>query len=220
VITSATPSPSQSPEALLGLVYASPDSIVTPPRFLTKMTGEQTSTTPEGSAMHEKHDTDPAIALRLGMWQNTSMLTMPGSLTGVGYQGFDVSSFSQYLTSQAIDTVVDVRLNAISRKAGFSKRALAANLEAVAIDYIHIPALGNPKPNRAGFGGSEGQLSQARLAYRKGLEGEAAAAAIEQLASLSQHRSTALMCFEADQSRCHRDVAIQEIAAILTQRFG
>ncbi|MDQ3504076.1 MAG: DUF488 domain-containing protein [Actinomycetota bacterium] len=47
--------------------------------------------------------------------------------------------------------LLDVRLNAISRKPGFSKKRLTAALAAVGIGYRHARALGNPRDNREPF---------------------------------------------------------------------
>jgi hypothetical protein len=79
------------------------------------------------------------------MWTETS------GVIGVGYEGKDIASFLEELTAWKIGTVVDVRLNPISRKKGFSKKALSEALAEAGIGYSHMPALGNPKDNREGF---------------------------------------------------------------------
>lgn len=65
-----------------------------------------------------------------------------------GYEGLSVDAFVQRLKTTGIETVVDVRANPLSRKPGFSKRALAAALSPASIAYIHLPAMGCPKPVR------------------------------------------------------------------------
>jgi len=47
-----------------------------------------------------------------------------------------------------VKTVVDVRELPVSRKKGFSKSAFCAALSAHGIAYLHMPALGCPKPIR------------------------------------------------------------------------
>lgn len=64
-------------------------------------------------------------------------------VVGVGYEGRDAEQFVRDLDSADIAVVVDVRLNPISRKKGFSKRTLAEHLAAAGIGYEHLPALGN-----------------------------------------------------------------------------
>lgn len=107
---------------------------------------------------------------------------------------------------------VDVRLTPISRKPGFSKTALSRALSEVGIDYEHRPELGNPKPNRAGFTGGDAELRRAREIFADSLRRPAAVEAIEGLVVRSQHERVAVLCFEADQTRCHRDVVLAEIA--------
>src|SRR5690606_4268093 len=97
-----------------------------------------------------------------------------------------------------------------------SKRALAAALAEAGIDYEHLPELGNLKPNRAGFAGDDWALAEARSVFRARLETPEAAQALTRVEQASAVRLVALLCFEADQRRCHRDV----ILAALADRFA
>ena len=47
-----------------------------------------------------------------------------GRLIGVGYEGLTISEYIQVLRELQVTTLVDVRLNAISRKPGFAKTRL------------------------------------------------------------------------------------------------
>ena len=58
-------------------------------------------------------------------------------MIGIGYEGLPLHSLVEQLQADGVEVVVDVRLNAISRKVGYSKRALAAALEAAGIRYVH-----------------------------------------------------------------------------------
>jgi hypothetical protein len=49
--------------------------------------------------------------------------------------------------------LIDVRDVPLSRKPGFSKSALQANLEAHGIAYVHLKGLGDPKPGREAASG-------------------------------------------------------------------
>lgn len=51
-----------------------------------------------------------------------------GQLLGVGYEGLTISEYVQVLCDLQVSTLVDVRLNAISRKPGFSKTRLKSYL--------------------------------------------------------------------------------------------
>jgi uncharacterized protein (DUF488 family) len=127
---------------------------------------------------------------------------------GVGYQGREQESFVADLAADGVDRVVDVRLNPVSRKPGFGRRALAAALAAAGIAYEHRPALGNPKENRAGFAAGR---PDARAAYAARLEQPEAAAALAEIAAWSRRERVALLCFEADESACHRAVLLRRL---------
>jgi uncharacterized protein (DUF488 family) len=134
------------------------------------------------------------------------MWTESGGITGVGYEGKTIEQLVADLTALEVTTLVDVRLNAISRKKGFSKRALAEALEAAGISYQHRPELGNARDNRAGF--SEEWRTDvgraARATYTDSLSKPEAAAAIDRLAELAITEKVALLCFEASELHCHR----------------
>ncbi len=78
-----------------------------------------------------------------------------------GYEGLDLDAFLARLGAAGVCQVVDVRELPLSRKKGFSKRALAAALAAHDIEYLHMPALGCPKPIRARYvnGGREPRVA-------------------------------------------------------------
>ena len=105
-----------------------------------------------------------------------------GALIGIGYEGRALAPFVEDLVARGVTRVVDVRLNAISRKPGFSKRALSAALSDAGIGYEHRPSLGNPRANRPSFGGGPSELAAARAAYGLLLSTPAAAAALADLA--------------------------------------
>jgi uncharacterized protein (DUF488 family) len=127
-------------------------------------------------------------------------------MIGIGYEGLSVEALIARLRVQEVDVLVDVRLNAISRKAGYSKRSLAAALEDAGIRYVHDPRLGNPKENRAGYAelGSEAG-ERAREQFRERLDDEQAAAAVQDLSALLDAHSVAVLCVEADERHCHRE---------------
>ncbi|WP_173921718.1 DUF488 family protein [Agromyces sp. Marseille-P2726] len=141
------------------------------------------------------------------------MWTETGGLTGVGYEGKTIELLVADLAALGVTVLVDVRLNAISRKKGFSKRALADAVEAAGISYQHRPELGNARDNRAGF--SEEWRTDlgraARAKYADGLTMPDAAAAIDELADLASTVKVALLCFEASELHCHRREALTAI---------
>lgn len=136
-------------------------------------------------------------------------------VVGVGYEGQQAEQFVGELQSTGVDVVVDVRLTPISRKRGFSKRLLAEYLDAVGIRYEHLRALGNPKDNRAGFAGDADALRSALARYDDLLADADAAAALDRVTELAMSSRVAVLCFEASDHRCHRQVVLSRVDARL-----
>lgn len=135
----------------------------------------------------------------------------PGAI-GIGYEGQDAETLVGRLRALGVETLVDVRLTPISRKKGLSKTALSAALENAGIDYLHRRALGNPKHNRPGFAAGGEAKAAAIAVFRALLDEPAAVDALEEIRKLAQERLVALLCFEADESCCHRQVILEALA--------
>lgn len=133
-------------------------------------------------------------------------------VTGVGYEGRQAEQFVAQLRADGVGVVVDVRLTPVSRKPGFGKKALAGHLAAAGIRYEHLPALGNPKDNRAGFGGGPGEVRAAIDRYAAAIDNDDAAAALARIAQLAASQRVAVLCFEADEARCHRQVVLARLS--------
>lgn len=132
----------------------------------------------------------------------------------IGYEKVGIPDFAAALKDAKIKTLIDVREVANSRRAGFSKRALAASLDAAGIAYIHLKPLGTPKAGReaARKGDTE---TMSRIFEAKMAEPESQLALAE-TADLASHGRTCLMCLEHDWRECHRTI----VAAHLEQEFG
>ena len=65
-------------------------------------------------------------------------------MIGIGYEGLSVDQLVARLQADGIEVLVDVRMTPLSRKPGFSKRALSEALSAAGIRYVHDRRLGNP----------------------------------------------------------------------------
>jgi uncharacterized protein (DUF488 family) len=137
---------------------------------------------------------------------------MEANVIGVGYEGLDQDGLVSKLRVRGVKTLVDVRLNPISRKRGLSKTALRDRLVADGIAYEHLPTLGNPRDNREGFGEVVGDAAaEARNRFSELLESDAAYAALDRVITLSEAGTVALLCFEADETRCHRELVLSAL---------
>jgi transcriptional regulator with XRE-family HTH domain len=134
--------------------------------------------------------------------------TTPG-LWSAGYEGRDIDSFVASLVDCRIDVVADVRLTPISRKPGFSKTRLGAALSGAGIEYTHLRALGNPKDNRAPFW--DGRVAEGRAQFRSMLHSDEARSDLDRLAAHAKQSRVAVLCFEKDESRCHRQVVLEQV---------
>ncbi|MER5419906.1 DUF488 domain-containing protein [Streptosporangium roseum] len=133
------------------------------------------------------------------------------SIVGIGYEGRDLESVVKDALAYDLTTLIDIRLNPISRKPGLSKRRLAAAIAENGIEYVHMPQLGNPKWNRAGFAGSATELAKARDNYVAHVACPEAEAAMDEIAVWAQKGFVAVLCFEADERRCHRSVVLDQV---------
>ena len=142
------------------------------------------------------------------------MTTTTGALLGVGYEGLDIDAFISRLRLRGVQVVVDVRLNPLSRKRGFSKVALASALTEAGIKYRHLRALGNPKDNRAGFALEDEAGRGSRERYSNGLDSDSAREALVELSVLAEDHRVAVMCFEADEAACHRAIVLAAVEGL------
>lgn len=146
----------------------------------------------------------------------SAVVSAGAGLVGVGYEGRTVEQLVAHLRELAVSRLVDVRLTPISRKPGLSKTALGATLAQAGIAYEHRRELGNPKPNRAGFTGPPEAREHARAAYAALLDSPQAAQALDAVAEAARHERVAVLCFEADQACCHRDLVVRAAARRLS----
>lgn len=135
---------------------------------------------------------------------------MTHGIVSVGYEGLAIEDFVAELVRAGVQTVADVRLNAISRKAGFSKTRLREALAAEGITYRHMRSLGNAKENRRPFW--DGRAEEGRRVFREALRSPEAESSLEELSALVQDHVVAVLCFESDAEMCHRKVIIDKVA--------
>jgi hypothetical protein len=138
------------------------------------------------------------------------------TILGIGYEGQTLDAFISKMRLRGVETLVDVRLNAISRKRGFSKTALSEAVRAAGIEYVHMPELGNHRDNRNGYATTDTiEAHQARDLFRDALTSDRATSALKELASLARDRTIALFCFEADEDHCHRQQVREALTSLM-----
>lgn len=140
------------------------------------------------------------------------MSDVPGpGLVSVGYEGRTAADLLEVLLAHRVDVVVDVRLTPMSRKPGLSKTKLREALAAAGVDYVHLRALGNPRENREPFW--TGAISAGVSRFRELMAAPGPDAMLNDLAELAQTKRVAVLCFERDHDRCHRQVVTDEVTA-------
>lgn len=137
-------------------------------------------------------------------------LTRPSTIVSVGYEGRSAEELVEAIVDAGVAVLVDVRENAVSRKAGLSKRGLAERCEAHGIGYVHERTLGNPRHNRDGF--REG-LTESRRLFEQHLIDQGAEA-LGRVVELLRNRTIGLLCFEADPCSCHRSIVADRLKAL------
>ncbi len=128
---------------------------------------------------------------------------MATNLFTFGYEGLSIDAFIARLKNERIRTVCDVRALPLSRKPGFSKRSFSEALQRAGIRYIHLPALGCPRPTRDQY-----KKDQDWEAYTKSFSAYLAdqTDAVADLARGAKKTRSCLVCFEADFDQCHRSM--------------
>lgn len=133
-------------------------------------------------------------------------------LATIGYQGLTPKPFFELLMAHKIQTLIDVRELPISRKPGFSKSALRAGTLAHDMTYVHMAALGCPRPIRTAYRTDKDWQRYTRrfLAHL-----DTQQAAIAQLAQRVAHDRCCLLCFEADYDFCHRSLVAERVVQVM-----
>ena len=128
----------------------------------------------------------------------------------IGYEGEPQAAVIERLKAAGVKVLADVRAVAASRRAGFSKTVLSNSLNEAGIDYVHLRALGTPKPGRDAA--HKGHIAEMHAIYAEHMEEPASQLAFEELRALAGERKTALLCYEADPAGCHRTILSMRLA--------
>jgi len=135
-------------------------------------------------------------------------------LLTIGYEGAALDGFLSALRHARVSVVIDIRAVAASRRPGFSKTALSAVLSGAGVDYLHLRALGDPKPGREAA--RAGQMAEFRRIYTAHLRSAPAKAALAEAVEVAQQQAACLLCYEAEPDGCHRSI----VAAAIARKTG
>lgn len=128
----------------------------------------------------------------------------------VGYEGAELSAFLTTLCHLGIRQIIDVRELPLSRRRGFSKRALSEALQQKGISYTHLKELGDPKPGREAA--RRGDFAEFRRIYKQHLRKVSSQEALAVVADLAAKQRSCLLCYERDSVHCHRSIVSAALA--------
>ena len=131
----------------------------------------------------------------------------------IGYETATLPEVIGKLRAAGVAVLVDVRAVASSRRAGFSKTILRETLAEAGIDYVHLRALGTPKPGREAA--RKCRIDEMREIYGAHLATPEAVDEFARLKELVQEQPSALLCYEACAAGCHRRVLTEMLTAEL-----
>ena len=137
------------------------------------------------------------------------------TLATIGYQGATPDSLLRALVDARIELLADIRAVASSRRPGFSKSKLSANVGEAGIDYLHLRALGTPADGRAAArAGKHAEMRKIFLAHMATADAQDA---LDDLIEIVRSgRRVCLLCFEADPLHCHRNIVADMLAKKLS----
>ena len=120
----------------------------------------------------------------------------------LGYEGISLEAYINKLIQNNIKLLCDVRKNPLSRKFGFSYKALNNILPKFGIHYEHIPELGIASDKRQDLG-DVNSYKKLFDEYRTILPRRKEA--LQEVLDLQEkHQRIALTCFEKSHHNCHR----------------
>ena len=140
---------------------------------------------------------------------------MKGKLFTIGYEGRDQETYLGLLQEAGVTLLADVRSNPMSRKKGFSKKALAAGSEEVGIRYEHLPELGIPSAKRTGVK-TRAQFDELFAEYERDWLPQQGEVLAKLRGWLEEGEKVALTCYEHDASHCHRQFVVKALGVDAT----
>lgn len=127
----------------------------------------------------------------------------------IGYERATLPRLIAALDAHGVKRVIDTRDVASSRRAGFSKKLLAASLDEAGIGYIHLRPLGTPKAGRTA--NRAGRMDEFRTIYEAAFMQPEAQLALLECEDLCRDQPSALLCYCGDVTKCHRNRIAQAL---------
>lgn len=134
----------------------------------------------------------------------------------IGYEASTLPAVLAALKAAGVDLLIDVRAVAASRKPGFSKKLFAASLGEAGIRYLHLKALGTPKPGRDAA--RAGRVAEMHRIFRSHMTADRPQAELAQAKAAANTSRACLLCFERDHHACHRSLVAEMIQADTRQQ--
>jgi uncharacterized protein (DUF488 family) len=133
----------------------------------------------------------------------------------IGYEQVSSNAVLDTLSNAGVGLLVDVRAVAASRRAGFSKTALAAGVASRDIGYLHLRGLGTPADGR--HAARTGHYDEMRRIFEAHLATPTAQEQLDELTQLVKSgQPICLLCFERHPEHCHRMI----VAELICERVG
>lgn len=139
---------------------------------------------------------------------------MPNPIATIGYEKATPGALIAALQAAGVETLVDVRAVARSRRPGFSKGALSAAAEAAGIHYVHLKGLGTPVEGREA--NKAGRYDDFEMIFRAHMKSEEARTDLDRAAELAAQSRICLLCLEGEARHCHRHIVADMLAARLS----
>lgn len=130
----------------------------------------------------------------------------------IGYEGMQLDGFLNVLLASGIQTIVDVRKNAVSRVYGFHGSTLASVADRLGIKYRHVPELGIPSAWRADP--CSGLELDTLFSKYRGEVIPLVEGTIDNVASIVCQKPSVLMCLESNPAKCHRSVLAEYVSRV------
>lgn len=135
------------------------------------------------------------------------------ALATIGYERATLDEVLTKLKDAGVETLIDVRAVAASRRAGFSKTILANSLGEAGIAYLHLRGLGTPKAGREAA--RKGRIDEMHRIFEAHMKTPEAETDLARAVAVAGESPSALLCYEADAAGCHRRIVAERIRTAL-----